>query len=46
MLLQGGRIAADGTPEEVLTSHRLSTVFGSAVALTRRGEHYELQMAD
>lgn len=46
VLLQDGRIAANGEPAEVLTSEQLSAVFGSRVALTKRGDHYELQMAD
>lgn len=45
VLLDGGRIAAQGTPGEVLTSEGLSAVFGSSVALERRGDHYELKMA-
>lgn len=45
VLLSGGRIAADGSPREVLTSERLSLAFGSQVDLVRRGDLYELRMA-
>jgi iron complex transport system ATP-binding protein len=45
ILLDDGRVAADGAPDEVLTSERLSRVFGSPLALRRRGDGYELQLS-
>jgi iron complex transport system ATP-binding protein len=44
ILLDGGRIAADGSTRDVLTSDRLSLVFGSPLSLRRRGDSYELRM--
>jgi iron complex transport system ATP-binding protein len=45
ILLDGGRIASDGRPEQVLTSDRLSRAFGSALTLRRSGDAYDLRLA-
>lgn len=38
LMLQGGRIFADGTPDRVLTEANLATVYGSRVFVTRHPE--------
>lgn len=42
ILMRRGKIAADGTKEQVLTAERLSELFGVDVALTRRDGYYHL----
>jgi iron complex transport system ATP-binding protein len=44
ILLSNGRIAADGSPEDVLTSPRLSAVYRSDVQVHRAGRGYELRL--
>jgi iron complex transport system ATP-binding protein len=44
LVMSGGRIAADGTPREVLSSEVLSAAYGSPVALERQGAGYTLRM--
>jgi iron complex transport system ATP-binding protein len=45
VLLGNGRIVANGTPDETLTSDRLAEAFGASVSLTRGAAGYELRMA-
>jgi len=40
VLLERGRIAADGLPSEVLTTATLSALYGRAVEVTHRDGHY------
>jgi iron complex transport system ATP-binding protein len=40
ILLSGGRVAADGETENVLTSDRLSLAYGAPMALRREGHRY------
>jgi iron complex transport system ATP-binding protein len=42
ILMQSGRIAADGPTAEVLTAERLSALFGLPLELTERGGYYNL----
>ena len=42
VLMERGRIAADGSKPEMLTSERLSRLFGLAVEVNRRNGHYHL----
>lgn len=42
VLMDRGRIAADGRKEEILTSERLSRLFGLPVELTSRNGYYHL----
>jgi iron complex transport system ATP-binding protein len=42
VLMQRGRIVGDGPKGEVLTSERLSTLFGVAVKLFRDGEYFHV----
>jgi iron complex transport system ATP-binding protein len=42
MLMDRGRIAADGSKSEILTSDRLSRLFGLPVEVKRRNGHYIL----
>src|SRR5271157_1482629 len=42
VLLQRGSVLADGPKEEVLTSERLSTLFGVPVKLFREEEYFHL----
>jgi iron complex transport system ATP-binding protein len=42
VLLQGGRVLADGPKEEVLTSEQLSTLFGVAVRLFREEGYFHV----
>ncbi len=46
VLMRGGRIAADGPPDDVLTAAALSDAFGAAVKPVRRNGRYELRMKD
>ena len=43
VLLQAGRIAFDGPPEDALTPERLEKVFGGPVAVTRGGGYYHVR---
>jgi iron complex transport system ATP-binding protein len=43
VLLQAGRIAFDGRPEDALTPERLEQVFGGPVAVTRGGGYYHVR---
>ena len=45
VLLRDGRIAYNGTPAEVLTSRRLSEVFGAPLAVERSGDYYHVRLA-
>jgi len=40
VLLQRGRVAAEGMKEEMLTSERLGAIFGAPIALERRDGYY------
>jgi iron complex transport system ATP-binding protein len=40
VLMQRGRIVADGPKSEILTSERLSALFGVPVKLFREGEYF------
>jgi iron complex transport system ATP-binding protein len=40
VLLQRGRVLADGTKEQVLTGERISALFGMPVKLFREGEYF------
>jgi iron complex transport system ATP-binding protein len=40
VLLQRGRVAAAGSKAEMLTSERLSAIFGAPIALERRDGYY------
>ena len=42
VLMQRGRIVADGPKAEVLTSQRLSALFGTSVKLFRDGEYFHV----
>ena len=42
VLMDRGRIAADGSKPEILTSERLSQLFGLPVEVTKRNGHYNL----
>jgi iron complex transport system ATP-binding protein len=42
VLLQRGRVLADGPKERMLTSEQLSTLFGVAVRLFRDGDYFHL----
>ena len=42
VMLQAGSVIADGPKEEVLTSERLSALFGVRVQLFPDGEYYHL----
>lgn len=42
VLMERGRIAADGNKPEMLTSERLSRLFGLSVEVTKRNGHYNL----
>jgi len=42
VLMQRGRIVADGAKSEVLTSKRLSALFGVPVKLFREGEYFHV----
>ena len=42
VLMQGGRVIADGPTPEVLTAPRLSALFGRPLELLERGGHYNL----
>jgi len=42
VLMDRGRIAADGSKPEILTSERLSRLFGLPVEVTKRNGHYGL----
>lgn len=44
VLLHGGRILHDGTPETVLTSERLSAVYGAPVAVDRAGDVWRVRV--
>ena len=46
VLMRGGRIAADGAPDEVLTAGALSDAFGAEVEPVRRHGRYELRIRD
>jgi len=45
VVLQGGRLHADGPPEEVLVPEVLSQVYGTAVEVERRGGRYRVHPA-
>ena len=40
VLLRGGRIVADGPKEDLLTSERLSALFGASIQIERRDGYY------
>jgi iron complex transport system ATP-binding protein len=42
ILIRNGRIAADGEKDRLLTSARLSTLFGTRLRVRRQGRDYEL----
>ena len=42
VLMDRGRISADGSKPEILTSERLSSLFGLPVEVTKRNGHYNL----
>jgi iron complex transport system ATP-binding protein len=42
ILMEGGRIAADGPTRDILTAERLSQLFGLPVTLTERSGYYNL----
>jgi iron complex transport system ATP-binding protein len=42
VLMQGGKIVADGPKAEVLTSERLSSLFRVPVKLFRDGDYFHL----
>ena len=42
VLLQEGRIAAEGPPAMVLTSRALSRLFGKRLRVVRQSGHYDL----
>lgn len=44
LLLARGRIVADGTPDAVLTSARLSQVYGAPVTVERNGEYFHIRV--
>lgn len=44
VLLSRGRVAYDGTPDDVLTSERLGTVFGAPLAVSRSGGYYAVRV--
>ena len=42
VLLRGGRVVGDGPKQEVLTSEKLSTLFGVPIQIARRDGYYSL----
>jgi iron complex transport system ATP-binding protein len=42
VLMQRGRVVADGPTREILTESRLSTLFGRPVSLSERDGYYNL----
>lgn len=44
LLLKQGRIAYDGTPAEVLTSARVSEVYGAALLVERSGRYFGVRL--
>jgi iron complex transport system ATP-binding protein len=42
ILMQGGKIVADGPTPEILTADRLSKLFGLPVDMAERGGYYNL----
>jgi iron complex transport system ATP-binding protein len=42
VLMQRGRVLADGPKKQVLTSEKLSALFGVPVKLFREGEYFHL----
>lgn len=44
LLLQKGRVFAEGTKRDMLTSRALSKVFGSKMTLRRQADRYQLQV--
>ncbi len=45
VLLREGRVAADGRPDETLTTARLSAVFGAALTVERAADYYHVRVA-
>ena len=45
VLLREGRVAADGSPDETLTTARLSAVFGAALTVERAADYYHVRVA-
>ena len=45
VLLQNGRIAFDGTPEDALTAARLEAVFGAPVVVGRSAGYFHVRLA-
>jgi len=45
VMMKDGRVVADGPKAELLTSERISALFGLAVEVQRRGERYSLLKA-
>jgi len=42
ILMQNGRIVADGPKTRLLTSARLSLLFGAKLRVARRGQHFHI----
>jgi len=45
VLLQDGRLAFDGTPEEALSAERLTQVFGAPVVVTQSAGYFHVRLA-
>jgi iron complex transport system ATP-binding protein len=45
VLLQDGRIAFDGTPDEALSAERLTEVFGAPVVVTKSAGYFHVRLA-
>ncbi len=42
IMIKDGRVVADGAKKELLTSGRLSKLFGARLRVMRKGQHYDL----
>ncbi len=45
VLLRGGKVAYDGTPDQALTAARLSAVFDASLTVERAGDYYHVRVA-